>query len=98
MVLVDLALLQTLRAELDVGRELSASGLLAQNLGNLDRLLLQRGGHSGQNVTNGPGCGDGLVGDAATEKLGESLDELERGRGLAQCLHTCEKKRNVQQI
>jgi hypothetical protein len=56
---------------------LPASSLLAQDLGDLDRLLLQWGSHSGQNVTNGPGCGDSLVGDAATEKLGESLDELE---------------------
>lgn len=76
MVLVDLALGQTLGAEFDVGRELPVSGLLAQDLGNLDRLLLQLGGHSGENVTNGPGCGNSLVGDAATEKLGESLDEL----------------------
>lgn len=76
MVLIDLALGQTLGAEFDVGGELPLGCLLAQHLGNLDRLLLQLSCHSGENVTDGPGCGDSLVGDTATEKLGESLDEL----------------------
>lgn len=97
MVLVDLALGQTLGAELDVGRQLSSGGLLAQNLGDLNWLLLQLNGHSGKKFTNGEGCGNSFVGNTATEKLGEPLDELDESKNLAISHYSGETAKGVRQ-
>lgn len=97
MVLVDLALGQTLGGELDVGRQLSSGGLLAQNLCDLNWLLLQLNGHSGKKFANGEGCGNSFVGDTATKKLGEPLDELDERKKLAIFHYSGETANGVRQ-
>jgi hypothetical protein len=50
--------------------------LLGELLGNVDGLLLQCGGEGSDDFPDGGRGGNGGVGDAAADQLGESLDEL----------------------
>lgn len=74
--LVLIALRQTLFGELNVGGQGADTGLLGELLGNVNGLLLQCDGEGGNDFSDGGRGGNGGVGNAAADQLGESLDEL----------------------